>query len=445
MNHEECIAALRSAGVIGQGGAGFPSHVKYAAKAEVVIANGCECEPLLATDRYLMVRHAELLAETLSKISIMTGAKRCVIALKAKNIEAANKLRKVIPSSCEMVLLPDFYPAGDEQTLAHVVTGKTVPPLGIPPDIGVLVTNVGTLISAGQAMRGIPVTHKTITVTGDVAAPGILEVPIGSSIHECLATCGGVTAPDPVYILGGPLMGRIVDSAAILNKAVVTKTLGGIIVIPRGHVLHANARQKTELLRRRAAAACIQCRLCTELCPRYCNGHPFETHRVMRAFAAGAELTSESARQALLCCECGICEYVACPMGLSPRRINIAVKNRLRDQGQTYQGERGTFADMRLFSEYRRIPTARLAQRIDIAPYMGIKPKFTTSSPCSHVCIPLKQHIGAAALPVVATGDLVRENDLLAEIPQGSLGARVHAGIDGIVTVETDAIHIQRT
>ena len=440
MNHSKIIAAVRAAGVVGQGGAGFPAHVKYAAQAKTIIVNGCECEPLLATDRHMLVHRAKELLDMLAQLAAEVGAKRAVVAVKKKNKEALAALQAACDGSIEIAALPDFYPAGDEQTLVRVVTGSAVPPMGIPLAVGALVVNVGTLLGAYDALAGKPVVSRVLTVTGEVARPGVMEVPIGTSVAECIAACGGSTVAGPVCVLGGPLMGRVLDS---FEGAVVTKTLGGVVLLPKDHPLHRNARQKISLMRKRAAAACIQCRLCTELCPRYLNGQPFETHRVMRAFAAGKELEAEAARQAMWCCECGICELMACPMGLSPRRINIAVKNSLRGN-QSPPAEAGA-CQARAFAEYRMMPTARLAARVGLQPYLAAVPQWVEVPAPVRVRIPLKQHIGAPAVPVVQTGDMVRLGDLLGEIPEGALGARVHAGITGRVTVENDAVVIERS
>ncbi len=437
------LSAVRAAGVVGMGGAGFPSHVKYAARAGMLIANGCECEPLLASDRHLMLHEAPALLEAMRLLAGQIGATRCVIAIKAKHKDLAVTLRQAAGKDVELALLPDFYPAGDEQTLLSHLSGRSVPPLGLPLDVDALVANVATLFNAGRAALsegGLPLTRRLLTVAGQVRTPAVLDAPLGLPLTECIQACGGLNIKDSVYILGGPLMGRLLDSETALEKAVVTKTLSGLIVLPQGHPLHLNARQKIETMRRRAKAACIQCRLCTELCPRYLNGQPFETHRIMRAFAAGQELAPDSANEALLCCECGICELMACPMNLSPRRINIAIKNRLRERNAKYQGGRDTAT--RPFAAYRRVPGERLALRLGLGPYLAQKPRFLPLPEPRALHIPLKQHIGAPALPIVKTGDLVRAGALLAEIPQGALGARVHAGLSGMVTVLPDSISI---
>ena len=448
MNKDSFIAAVRAAGIVGQGGAGFPAHVKYAASADTVIANGCECEPLLHTDQHIMAHKAAALMRAMRALADAVGAGRGVVALKKKHKALVAFLQaEAAQQGLELHLLDDFYPAGDEQVLVREVTGRSVPPLGIPLNVNVVVANVGTLADVDAALGGIsgtpqPLTHKVLTVTGDVARPGILRVPIGTPMAECLAVCGGALPQNPVFIAGGPMMGRLVEGLEALAKETVTKTSGGLIVLPFGHPLHRNAVLDTASMRRRAASACIQCRFCSDLCPRKLIGHPFETHRVMRAFGAGCELEAEAATAAMLCCECGVCEQYACPMGLSPRRINQAVKAQLREAKRPYAGPRDIQEAQLRWREYRKIPVPRLAARLGISRFMAFDTPDLGDVTTRAVMSPLRQHIGAATLPVVRVGDRVKAGDLIGEIPENALGARVHASIDGVVTTVADSIHI---
>lgn len=443
MDKQAFLLAVKAAGVVGEGGAGFPSHVKYAAEAETVIANGCECEPLLHTDQHHMLQHADWIVQALSQLKEVVGAQRGVIALKRKYERATAVLAAAIGDRpLEIALLDNFYPAGDEQVLVREVTGRSVPPLGLPLQVGVVVANVGTLVSVAHAMNGEALTHKYLTVTGEVHNPGIVQVPIGTPLSACLAAAGGARVVDPVYVLGGPMMGRMVDDDESLAREVVTKTTGGLIVLPRGHYLHINATQAVEHLRSRAAAACIQCRMCSDMCPRQLIGHPFETHRVMRAFGSGAELKEENGKLALMCCDCGLCEHFSCPMGLSPRRVNQAVKSALRAQKMSYDGSRVLREGRTLWREFRRVPVPRLAARIGIAQYMELPTADLGQLHPVAVAIPLRQHIGAPAQAIVKPGDTVRRGDVVGEIPQDALGARVHASIDGTVSRVGNAVVI---
>ncbi len=205
MDKSQLVECVRTAGIVGQGGAGFPAHVKYDTEVETVIANGCECEPLLHSDKHLMEARAEDLVRALRALRTAVGARRGVIAIKRKYERVADRLRKVMTGTdLELAFLDDFYPAGDEQVLIYEVTGRSVPPLGLPKDVGALAANVGTLVSLTDALDGKPMTHRLVTVTGEVARPAIWNVPLGTPLSDLVEACGGAAVEDPVYILGGP-------------------------------------------------------------------------------------------------------------------------------------------------------------------------------------------------------------------------------------------------
>ena len=311
--------------------------------------------------------------------------------------------------------------------------------------MGCLVSNVGSLVSLGEALKGVPVTRRTVTVTGDVARPSVFTVPLGTSVVQCIDYCGGPTLSDWIVVLGGPVMGTVLDTPEAIARAVVSKTLGGIILLPRGHYLHQQALLPVQAMRRRAATACIQCRLCSDLCPRRLIGHPFETHRVMRAFGQGRELELPAGRQALLCCFCGICEHVACPMELSPCAINKAVRQELNAQGLGFEGSKELETEIIQWKDYRQIPVPRLAARIGIIRYLDIRPEPVDGFMPETVSLPLSQHIGKPAVPVCSVGDTVAAGDLIADIPENALGAKLHASVSGRIEAVGESIVIRRT
>lgn len=445
MNKEAFIRAVREAGIVGEGGAGFPAHVKYAASADTVIANGCECEPLLHGDYHIMERHGESVLRALSALAGAVEAGRAVLGIKKKHTDLIPALEKAAaPLGIEIFRMDDFYPAGDEQVLVREVTGRSVPPLGIPLNVGAVVANVGTLADVDAALQGRAFTAKTLTVSGEVHSPAILRAPIGTPLSACLDACGGALPSKPVFILGGPMMGRVVENPAAFMSEVLTKTSGGLLVVPAGSPTHLNATRQKAVMRRRAASACIQCRACSDLCPRGLIGHPFETHKVMRAFAAGRELDAAEGSQAAMCCECGLCEYYACPMGMSPRRINQKVKAAMRAAGQSYAGPKDLRESAARWRDFRKAPSRRLAARLGIAEYLGAPTPYLGELEPREVAIPLLQHIGAPAIALVKPGERVRAGQLIGEIPEGALGARVHASIDGVVAEVGRAIRITR-
>ena len=443
MKQATLLQRVRDAGVVGEGGAGFPAHVKYDAQVETVIANGCECEPLLYTDQHIMGRHAEEIVAALKTVMAAMSARRGIIAIKRKYAEIAGRLEAAAAGTgIELAQLDNFYPAGDEHVLVHELLGRAIPPLGLPKDVGAVVSNVGTLYAVSRALNGQPVTHRVVTVTGEVARPSVLTVPVGTAASECIEACGGPVVSDPVFLFGGPMMGRFVDDPADMRGAVITKTGGGLIVLPRGHYLHRMATLSVHEMQKQAGAACIQCRYCTDLCPRHNIGHGFETHRVMRAFGGGVD-TAMGALQASMCSECGVCELFACPMRLSPRRINAMFKAKFRQEGLSYEGPREIVAAQSVLNSFRKVPVTRLAIKLDLLKYVEIHPQDGGELVPGSVRIPLLQHAGAPAAARVRPGDAVKAGDLIGEIPADTLGARVHASLTGTVTAVDSAVAIK--
>ncbi len=434
------LDTVKSSGVVGAGGAGFPTHVKLNAQAETLIINGIECEPLLETDKYLMRHEADALVSGVMAIGEAIGATRKVIAIKGKNKEEVKAVQSAIEragAAIEVFETGNFYPAGDEQMLLREVAGVTLLPGQIPLSAGIVVTNVATVIDVD---RQKPVTHRLVTVTGAVSNPTLIRVPVGTHLKACIELAGGATVPKFKVIQGGPMMGKPCEMSEIESK-VITKTSGGLIVLPEDHVILTRHALSVDHIMNRAASACIQCRMCTDLCPRFLNGHPLYPHKVMRAVAAG-DKSADSCMSALLCCECGVCELYACPMGLSPKTINQHVKGAFMKAGVKWQNPEGLICDVHEMRDYRKVPTDRLIKRLNLSDYVTHGLETVIAYEPESVKVPLKQHIGAPAVPVVKDGDLVEIGTLIGAIPEGSLGAAVHSSIAGVVRLNGDSIEI---
>ncbi|MCI8872658.1 MAG: electron transport complex protein RnfC [Lachnospiraceae bacterium] len=438
---ENLTALVESAGIVGAGGAGFPTHVKLNAKADTVIINGAECEPLLRVDQQLMAGQAGRLLAALDKIVAHLGAEEGVVALKEHYHTAAEALQRELANypKLRLHLLGAFYPAGDEQVIVYEVTGRIVPEGGIPINVGVVVTNVETALNVLDAADGHPVTDKYVTVTGAVRGPKTVKVPLGITVAEALELAGGPTVPDYRIVNGGPMMGRLVSP-----ESVITKTTKGLIVVPAGHPLLNSLERPLNVSLRQAAAACMQCSLCSEVCPRGLLGHRIQPHKLMRLTAYGSMCDpAQTPMNAYLCCGCRLCEY-ACVMGLQPWKLNGNLKNILGSQGirnsLNSKPEQGA-----PFREYKRFPVHKLIHQLGLAAYDVDAPLEETALPAyAKVTLPLRQNVGAPAEPAVQTGSQVQKGDLIARIPEGKLGANLHASISGTVTaVSDDSIVIQ--
>lgn len=433
------LSAIKDAGVIGAGGAGFPTHIKFSGKYETIIVNGAECEPLLEKDQHIMKTYPEFLVRTLKYILEKSGAIRGIFAVKAKYRECVEALKPFASDGVSLYLLGDYYPAGDEQEIVYSVSGKVVPPGGIPLDVGVVVTNVETLYNIGRALEGNPVLEKYLTVTGAVKNPCTIKVPVGTPFSEILKVVGGATSTNFSVIEGGVMTGKLIKD---LNSP-VKKTTSAFILLPYGHPALQRRLQDINRLVRIASSACTQCRFCTDLCPRYLLGHPLEPHKIMRTTYHTAWGTIETLKSAFLCCDCGICELYACPMGISPRTIIQRMKASLVERGIRFDGKR--MVEPRSEKDFRRVPKSILINRLQLFEYESAGAPFADLKIVpSEVIIPLDQHIGKPATPIVNAGDKVRARQLVAIAPDEGIGASYHSPVDGVVVRVDGEIVIRR-
>lgn len=425
------VDAIRAAGVVGAGGAGLPTHVKADASAQTVLVNGASCEPLLMSDPYLMEEQAETMLRGLKAMMDCTGATQGVVCLKGKHGKAMQRVREAVSQYGEGRIsafeLGDFYPAGDEQVMVYEVLGKVVPERGIPLQVGAVVNNVESLCNIAHALEGRPVTHRYLTVGGEIARPMVVRVPVGTRVGDVLDFAGGPTIGEYRVVDGGPMMGRVLQDI----DQPVTKTTSGLLVLPPHHNVVHRKVMDAAAVQRLTTTICCQCSQCTDLCPRNLLGHSLHPNRLMRVLP-GLTLESPGAKEALLCSECGVCEKFACPMGLSPREVNAKLKKELMAAGVKWEYDGRALVPSR-FREDRRIPTRRLVQRLGLAAY-DVHPPFAGDFEPTGVRIPLRQHIGAPAVAVVSVGQRVAVGDLIGEIPEKAMGARVHASIAGEVT-----------
>ena len=424
---------IEELGIIGAGGGGFPTAVKFKAQVPLFIANAAECEPLLHKDKELLHHYAEPFLRGMTMAMQLVGAREGVIGIKEKYQEIIAALDAKVPANIRVAPLPDCYPAGDEFILVHMVTGRVIPPGGLPKDVGATVSNVETLMNIGLDR---PVTHKYLTVAGAVAHPVTLRVPVGITIGEVIEAAGGAAVPDFGVLLGGVMMAR---PAANLDVP-VTKTTGGIIVLPAEHALIRRHNAPWMHIAKIGRSACDQCRFCTEFCPRYLLGHPIEPHMAMRSlgFSQPGDLTVAT----LYCCECNLCTMFACPEDLDPKNVCVQGKPIARERGLTWKGTPDSIQPHPM-AEFRRVPMRRLIAKLGLGEFVNEGPLTEYKFAPRKVTIPLKQHAGAPAVPQVKCGDWVRAGELIAAPEAGKLGARIHASIDGRVTVGKDAVVIE--
>ncbi|WP_213134002.1 cobalamin reductase PduS [Citrobacter sp. FP75] len=423
---------VRAAGVVGAGGAGFPAHVKLQAQVDTFLVNAAECEPMLKVDQQLMALQADRLIRGVQYAMKATGASAGIIALKEKYQSAINALTPLLPADIRLHILPDVYPAGDEVLTIWMATGRRVPPAALPVSVGVVVNNVQTVLNIARAVeQQYPVTRRTLTVNGAVARPVTLTVPVGMSLREVLAFAGGATVESPGFINGGPMMGSLITSL----DTPVSKTTGGLLVLPKSHALIQRRMQDERTVLSVAKTVCEQCRLCTDLCPRHLIGHELSPHLLVRAVNYQQAATPQLLLTALTCSECNVCESVACPVGISPMRINRMLKRELRALNHRYEGPLNPEDEM---AKYRLIPVQRLITKLGLSDWYHDAPLDLADHSTEKTTLLLRQHIGTSAIPCVQKGEHVTRGQCVADVPEGALGAPIHASIDGIVSEITE-------
>lgn len=425
------IDRVKEAGVVGAGGAGFPTHLKYNTQAEIFLANGAECEPLLYKDKELMRVYAEEVKKGMELAAEAVGASRLVFGIKAKNKDVIGQLKRLFGGTrIEIFEMGDYYPAGDEYVLVYEATGRLIPYGGYPVNIGCVVSNVETLLNVALADLNVPVTETFLTITGAVKRPVTVKVPVGTQVKDLLEYAGGPLQPGPLAALaGGAMMGSLLTD---FNQP-VTKTSAGFIFLPLDHILIRRRNQTIPEIKRIGQSACDQCTYCTEFCPRYLLGYEIQPHKVMRSLGFAGERDDFWGKFAVNCCECNLCSLYACPEDLDPKQACVRSKTNIKLKNIKYVAPERELAAHPM-QRHRKISIARLTRKLGLVPY-DRKAEFVDDGFApSKVIIPLSQHLGQPAEPMVAVGDRVTVGQKIGAVPDGKMGAHVHASINGVVT-----------
>jgi len=312
---DEIIKAVQSGGVVGLGGATFPTHVKLApphdVAVETIILNGAECEPYLTTDHRIMFEMPERVHLGARIMMHTLGAKRVIIGVERNKPDAITALERTRPTDIDVTVLPLTvkYPQGAEKMLIKTVTGREVPSGKLPVSLGVLVQNVGSAASIAEILdTGLPLVERIVTVTGrGVRRPANLIVPVGTKLGDLLEMCGGLTDDAEEILFGGPMMGLAQRSLDVP----ITKGTTGVVVLTKSEV------------RSRAQYPCIRCGACLDACPMFLNPSQL-------AELAGAQRYDEmNAWHLQDCMLCGSCSYV-CPSNIPLAQLFQASKVALR-------------------------------------------------------------------------------------------------------------------
>ena len=305
---EQIAEAIRNAGVVGLGGAGFPTRVKAEPNTkpvkETMIVNACECEPFITCDYRVMLEWTWQFIAGVKLVKKMSGCKKVIIGVEDNKPKAIKLLKEALANTkngelIQVVAVKTKYPQGGERQLIKSILGKDVPVGGIPPQIGVLVINVATCAAVAEAVvLDNPLTHRAVTVSGKgIAEPGNFYVPVGITVGELIELCGGLTEDAAKVVMGGPMMGFAIGDLS----TPLTKTSGAITILTKDDITKAKYDRRQ--------TPCIRCGRCLEVCPANINPTKI-AHAVKHQCLDIAEQYYMSA-----CIECGCCSYI-CPANI---------------------------------------------------------------------------------------------------------------------------------
>lgn len=416
-----------AAGITGTAGAGLPFHDRLTRRVDVVVANGVACEPLLDADRAVLQRFPDAVLNALSTVAACTDASRLMVAVRGTDaplLSALEQVRRKHPA-VQIMRVEDTYPLGESGQLTLALLGRQVPSSGHPEDVGVMVVNAHTLWQFGEALRDRPMTHRFVTVSGEVQQPQTLRVPLGVTVQELVEICGGHTLPggvaDRAYVVGGPARARIVAA-----ETPVVATTQSVMVLPSSHPVVTRATLPIEHMLTRAASMCAGCRQCTDRCPAHLGGYAIVPHLLMRGLTHRLETVSEVVTGASSCIGCRLCDVV-CPGNLSPGRIYGMVAADLRARGMGALPTQPP-TDPLVQGEARKVPRAHLIERLGVRAYARELPSHDGELLVKRVLLPLP-----GLDPVVREGERVERGMPVALPTVPGQGVRLHAPIAGRV------------
>ena len=291
LSKEEIIDIVKNAGIVGMGGAGFPTSVKLAPgkPIEAVLLNGCECEPMLTADHKLLLGYADEVIYGLKAVMKAVEAPKGIIVIEDNKPDAVELMqaRTADMENIEVVVARTKYPQGAEKMLIKRVLGRMVPSGGLPADVGAVVCNVSTVKAISDAIQlGMPLIERVVTVTGErIKNPGNYLIKVGTSVKEVIDYCGGLTGDDVTVKMGGPMMGMLLPD---LDVGVIKGT-NGIIAYDTDHS---------------QAVACIKCGRCVDVCPMELSPLYFAK------FVDEENWQGLKDKNIMDCMECRSCEYI---------------------------------------------------------------------------------------------------------------------------------------
>ncbi len=401
-------------------------------RVDTIIVNGTGCEPLVATDQYLLKTERRSIVCGIEFLMESLGAEKAIFALNEKYRTIYEDFSRQFHNRDDVKAIPvgDFYPSGDEPVLVYEVTGRVIPQGSSALDVRCVVMNVETVFDVGNALsEKKPVTGVFLNCAGEVKYPSIVHACNGVAIGEIVSLCGGATAKDCVAVIGGPIRGHVETDF----DTPVRKDTKSVIVLQREHEVVQRLTMPLEVMLRRSKAHFYLWAFCTDFCPLHLLGYDVDPTDLMRRISYDLHDTPVSVLDTVfLCSSCGVCDLQPGAPQISPSAINGMVRSRLLEEGYhpAFTKKNGSVHEVR---EARKVPRPKVLERLHLSKYDRISSLRCLQTDPSRVEIMLDQGSGVRSKPVVEVDERVAKESLIAEAPSHGNGAHIHASIEGRV------------
>ena len=394
-----------------------------------IILNCAQYEPIVHIQELLLQKYTREIIRTFAKIGKTFNADNIIIAAGKKDTELIECLEDVVCDypALSFKVYDGAYPAGDEYVLTYELTGQVISADSSPIEEGIAIFNVESVYNMYRNVNeGVQETHKWVSILGEVEKPVTLRVPVGVNIGDIVKEAGKITCENPVYILGGPMSGKIGNKYSRIDKST-----DAVIILPEDHQVVYNKKTNSSIEIKRASSSCCNCMRCTDLCPRNLLGHPVDPHAFIRAASYKDMGNVDTYLNTMFCSSCGLCEMYSCIQGISPRLLLTEYKNGLKENGITKH--KASMKEVDSERKYRKISIKRLTSRLGLTRYDRVTLLKEYDMSGVSIRISLNDYELEPAVSLVKENDIVTKGQLIAEYKDGE-HRPIYSGIDGKVT-----------
>ena len=398
-----------------------------------IILNCAQFEPLIHTQKLLLNEYGREIIRTFARIGDNFKSENIIIAAGKADEDTIELLEDIVSDhkSVSLKIFDGAYPAKDEYVLTYELTGQNISADSSPFEEGILIFDVESVYNMYLELeKGLHMTHKWVSLLGEVECPVTIRVPIGTKAGDVIKYAGKITCDNPVYLIGGPVSGKPGTKYTRIDN-----TTDAIIILPEDHQVICKKKTNSSIELKRAFSSCCNCMRCTELCPMNLLGHPVDPHGFIVAASIENMDNTDKFLNTMFCSSCGLCEMYSCVQGISLKHILTDYKKGLLENGITiHHTDSNAVNDDR---KYRKISLKRLTSHLALSRYDKLTSLKEISWSDNNVKISLIENKDCPAKAIVKLNDLVTEGQMVATFDNDNKFP-IYSGISGVVTEVTE-------